>query len=62
MLGKEKSKFILIAKLIDTGIVISGFIILGPIYGIMGLAWVMVAAVSSQTIFLIIMDKLNRNE
>jgi len=62
MLGKEKSKFILIAKLIDTGIVISGFIILGPIYGIIGLAWVMVAAVSSQTIFLIIMDKLNRNE
>jgi len=44
MLGHEKSKFILIAKLVSLITVIVGFIILGPIFGIIGLAGVIVIA------------------
>ena len=58
MLGQEKSRFILIAKLISLGIMIIGFIVLGPIYGIIGLAFVIVAASIIQVIFLVIMDRI----
>ena len=58
MLGQEKSRFILIAKLISLGIMIIGFIVLGPIYGIVGLAFVIVAASIIQVIFLVIMDRI----
>ena len=56
MLGQEKSRFILIAKLISLVITIIGFIVLGPIYGIIGLAFVIVASSIIQVIFLIITD------
>jgi len=62
MLGQEKSKSILIAKLIGLITIISGFIIFGPIFGITGLAWVMVTAISLQSIFLIITDKIQKSE
>ena len=44
MLGHEKSKFILVAKLVSLITIIAGFIILGPIFGIIGLAGVIVIA------------------
>ena len=44
MLGQEKSKFILITKIISLLIIVIGFVILGPIFGIIGLAWVFVLA------------------
>ena len=37
---------------------IIGFIVLGPIYGIIGLAFVIVAASIIQVIFLVIMDRI----
>ena len=58
MLGKEKSKFVLIAKLLDYAIVIIGFILLGPILGIVGLAIIVVIAITTQASFLAIMDKI----
>jgi len=58
MLGKEKSKFVLIAKLISLAIIVIGFILLGPILGIMGLAAVVVCASIIQACFLAIIDKI----
>jgi len=58
MLGREKSKFVLIAKLLDYAIVIIGFILLGPILGIVGLAIIVVIAITTQAGFLAIMDKI----
>ena len=58
MLGQEKSRFILIAKLISLVIMIIGFIVLGPIYGIIGLAFVIVAASMIQVVFLAITNRI----
>ena len=58
MLGREKSKFVLIAKLLDYAIVIIGFILLGPVLGIAGLAIIVVVAITTQASFLAIMDKI----
>ena len=58
MLGQEKSRFILIGKLMSLVIMIIGFIVLGPIYGIIGLAFVIVAASIIQVIFLVITDRI----
>ena len=58
MLGREKSKFVLIAKLLDHAIIIIGFILLGPILGIVGLAIIVVVALITQAGFLAIMDKI----
>tara|TARA_Y100000748_G_scaffold301009_1_gene300462 strand:- start:74 stop:1240 length:1167 start_codon:yes stop_codon:yes gene_type:complete len=58
MLGQEKSKFILIAKLMSLVIMITGFIFLGPIYGIIGLAAVIVATSIIQVIFLAITNRI----
>ena len=58
MLGQEKSRFILIAKLISLVIMIIGFIVLGPIYGIIGLAFVIVAASIIQVVFLAITNRI----
>ena len=44
ILGYEKSKFVLIAKMISLVTIILGFIILGPLYGIIGLAFTLVIA------------------
>jgi O-antigen/teichoic acid export membrane protein len=49
ILGKEKSKIILISKLISLSILIIGFILIGPIMGIIGLSIIMVLASISQT-------------
>ena len=49
ILGKEKSNIILISKLLSLSILIIGFIIIGPIMGIVGLALIMVLTSISQT-------------
>tara|TARA_Y100001936_G_scaffold35002_1_gene33037 strand:+ start:126 stop:1298 length:1173 start_codon:yes stop_codon:yes gene_type:complete len=49
ILGKEKSKIILISKLFSLSILIIGFILIGPIMGIIGLALVMVLSSVTQT-------------
>ncbi len=58
MLGQEKSRFILIGKLMSLVIMIIGFIMLGPIYGIIGLAFVIVAASIIQVVFLAITNRI----
>ena len=56
-LAMEKSKIVMIPKLISLGIVIGGFLYFGPIYGTVGLAWVIVAALTQESIFLLIMNR-----
>ena len=62
MLGKEKSKFVLIAKLLAVSIIVIGFILLGPILGIVGLAITFVIAAIFQACFLAITDKIENGE
>ena len=56
-LGMEKSKFVMIPKLVSLGVVIGGFLYFGPIYGTVGLAWVIVTALTWESIFLFIMNR-----
>ena len=56
-LGREKSKIVLISKLVTLIVEIGGFVYFGPIYGAIGLAWVIVATVIWEAIFLFIMDR-----
>ena len=56
-LGMEKSKIVMIPKLVSLGVVIGGFLYFGPIYGTVGLAWVIVAALTWESIFLFIMNR-----
>jgi len=58
MLGQEKSKFILIVKLLSLFTIIVGFIIMGPIFGIVGLAWIFVLASVLQASLLFISTKM----
>jgi len=62
MLGKEKSKFVLIAKLVALATIIIGFILLGPILGIVGLAITFVIAVTLQASILAVVDKIENGE
>ena len=41
-LGMEKSKVVMIPKLVSLGVMIGGFLYFGPIYGAIGLAWIIV--------------------
>ena len=56
-LGMEKSKIVMIPKLVSLGVVIGGFLYFGPIYGTVGLAWVIVTALTQESIFLLIMNR-----
>ncbi len=58
MLGKEKSKFVLVSKLLALSILVIGFILLGPILGIIGLAIIFVVVATFQACFLAITDKI----
>ena len=60
LLGLEKSKFILITDIISTSILIGGFIILGPIFGIMGLAGVFVFSVTLEATLLFCITKIKK--
>ena len=56
-LGMEKSKIVMTAKLVSLGVMFGGFLYFGPIYGISGLAWVIVATLTWEAIFLFIMNR-----
>ena len=57
-LALEKSKFVTVSKTMAAGISVIGFLILGPIYGIVGLAVSLVFAYVCSTSFLVIIDKI----
>ena len=60
LLGMEKSKFVLIAEIISTSVLIVGFIILGPIFGVMGLASVFVLSITLEATLLFCMTKIKK--
>ena len=62
LLSIEKSKFLVIGKGIGVFTMISGFVILGPIYGIIGLAVTLVISSCLQTLVVIIASKTIRYE
>ena len=59
-LAMEKSKIVMTPKLISLGVVIGGFLYFGPMYGTVGLAWVIVIALTQESIFLFIMNRTLR--
>ena len=59
-LGLEKSKFILISKIITTSSLIIGFIILGPIFGIIGLASVFLSVSVFEASFLFSISQIKK--
>ena len=60
LLGLEKSRFVLISKAISLSMLVTGFIILGPIFGITGLASVFVFTVTFEASFLFGISKIKR--
>ena len=60
LLGLEKSKFVLISKIIATSSLIIGFIILGPIFGIVGLASVFLLTGIFEACFLFSVSKIKK--
>lgn len=62
LLSIEKSKFLVIGKGIGLFTMISGFVILGPIYGIIGLAVTLVVSSCLETLVVIIASKTIRYE
>ena len=56
----EKSKIVMTPKLISLGVVIGGFLYFGPIFGTVGLAWIIVTALTWESIFLFIMNRTLR--
>ena len=60
LLGLEKSKFVLIDKIIGTSLLFIGFIILGPIFGIIGLASVFVLTIVFDASFLFCITKIKK--
>ena len=53
----EKSKYILISKIFSIVIMITGFMILGPIFGIIGLAITLLISTSVEAFYLILVNK-----
>jgi len=62
LLSMEKSKFLLIGKCIGVFTMIFGFLILGPIYGIIGLAVTLVISSCLQTLVVVIASKTIKYE
>ena len=60
-LGSEKSRVVLIGNAISTVILISGMIVLGLNFGIIGLACSLIMATSAKTIFFLFMYYKNNN-
>jgi len=56
-LGMEKSKFVMITKLVSLGVLVGGFLYFGPIYGVIGLAWIIVTILIWESIFLFIINR-----
>ena len=59
-LGMEKSRFVLITKLVSLGVLTGGFLYFGPIYGSIGLAWIIVTISVWESTFLLIMNRTLR--
>ena len=57
LLSLEKGKFPVISKSIGVVVLIFGFLILGPIYGIIGLSVMVVISSLSETVFIIIASR-----
>lgn len=57
LLGKEKSKYVLVGRLISISIMILGIFILGPIYEIQGISFAFLLSSIGQVIFLFITSK-----
>ena len=57
LLSLEKGKFPVISKSIGVVVLIFGFLILGPIYGIIGLSVIVVISSLSETVFIIIASR-----
>ena len=53
----EKSKFVMTTKLISLVMMIVGFLYFGPIYGAIGLAYVIVSMFVWEAIFLFVMSR-----
>ena len=60
LLGLEKSKFVLITEVISTSTLVVGFIIVGPIFGIMGLASVFVLSYTLEAALLFCIIKIKK--
>ena len=56
-LALEKSKYILISKIFSIVIMITGFMILGPILGIIGLAITLLISTSVEAFYLVLVNK-----
>ena len=56
-LAMEKSKIVMVPKLVSLIVEIGGFLYFGPIYGAIGLAWIIVAIFTWESIFLFIMNR-----
>ena len=61
LLALEKGKFPIISKSIGIVALISGFLILGPIYGMIGLAVAFVISATLQTVFITIASRTIRH-
>ena len=59
-LSLEKSKFVLISKAISVSMLIVGFIIIGPIFGIIGLSIVFVFTATFEASFLFSISKIKK--
>ena len=62
LLSLEKGKFPIISKSLGIIIIVCGFLILGPIYGMVGLSITIVISSIVQTIFIIISSKISSLE
>ena len=62
MLGQEKTKVILITKLLALATIMIGFITFGPVFGITGLAWIFVLASILQACVLGISTKIHNKK
>ena len=60
LLGLEKSRFVLISKIISLSTLVTGFVILGPIFGIIGLACVFVLTITLEASFLFSISKIKK--
>ena len=60
LLSSEKSRFVLISKAISVSMLIVGFIIIGPIFGIIGLSIVFVFTATFEASFLFSISKIKK--
>jgi len=56
-LALEKSKYVLISKIFSIAIMVTGFMTLGPIFGIIGLSITLVIATSVEALYLVLVNK-----